>query len=88
LPACKSVAFVFRIWLFLFGLCGLSGESWLESWAESALQALRHLRFSVSGKSGRTSGFEKGDLAVNERGREKHFLPRRELAEFYSNGIG
>ena len=31
LPACKSVAFVLRIWLFLLCLSPLASESWFET---------------------------------------------------------
>ncbi|PYU10969.1 MAG: hypothetical protein DMG37_18470 [Acidobacteria bacterium] len=46
LPACKSVPFGLRIWLFLLRLSLFRSESWFETCAESPLQWLRHLRQS------------------------------------------
>jgi hypothetical protein len=87
LPACKSVRFGLRIWLFPLGLSLFRSESWLETCAESPLQRLRHLRHSGPRDSPRNAGLKKRGLTVDKFGAERHFLLGREVAEFCSDHV-
>src|SRR4029077_8678318 len=87
LPACKSLAFILRIWLFLLCLSFFGSESQLETCAESLWQRLRHLRHSGPRDSACNAGLKKGGLTVDEFGSERGFLLGREVAEFRSDHV-